>query len=513
MRKIFILLNLLFLLFYGKEFLVVIEIDKPIIYDQLNKIKEFVPVALLNKSVIGKIEDKSLSDLINFNYQILCETKLNRNEAFYLLYYPKEKEDLDLIKKNLENYCEVLYNEGQTFLVKVDLRKLDYLREFELCYLSLRPIILPKSDEIIWESKKPEILNISQPNPIIQKIIDRITPSELAELIRQLSGEKKCFVLGDSDSIFTRYAPTQQNSKAIWWFYENLLSFNLDSVLFDSFGNYPTDDSNVIGVKLGRVYPNYKYFLLGGHIDAVSVESSWIYAPGADDNASGVLTALIAAKYLKDIPFKYTIKFIAWNAEEQGVIGSWEHALKVAQQGDSIMGVINCDMIASETSNLDSIIIYTGLRRTSQAIGETMYVVNQRYNIGLNIRISDSIRVSDHMSYYGCGYNAVWVHEKDFCPDYHTTRDRIIRPWFDTLFYCKVVKLVVATLATLAIPDTSLGLVENRIVNKIDNKSLNKELKGEIYNIFGQKINRENIKKGIYYLKEDIDFRKIILLK
>ncbi|MEO0103772.1 MAG: M28 family metallopeptidase [candidate division WOR-3 bacterium] len=510
MKRIIISLILLLSFLFSKEYLVVVKIEEASHYDNLNNLKEFIPVALLDYSVIGRISEQDLNKLTNFHYQILYPIELKDNEAFYLLYYPKENEDLSLIKKDLENYCEVLYNEGQTFLVKIDLAKISSLREFELCYLSLRPIILPKSDEIIWESKKPEILNISQPNPIIQEVIDRITPSELAELIRQLSGEKKCFVLGDSDSISTRYATTQKNSRAIYWFYENLLSFNLDSVIFDPFSHSQGNDSNVIGVKKGRIYPDI-YFIVGGHIDNTS-ESPQTYAPGADDNASGVLTALIAAKYLKDIPFKYTIKFMAWNAEELGLYGSQAHSQRVRLQGDSILGVLNSDMIACEISNLDSVRIYTGQRITSRAIGDTAFVVNQRYNIGLNVRRSTYMQAnSDHYPYYQQGYNSVHFFEDDFCPDYHTTRDRINSSWFDTIYYCKVVKLVVATLATLAIPDTEISyLSENKIISS---KKLNKGIKGEIYNIFGQKIKRENIKKGIYYLKEDIDFRKIILLK
>ncbi len=514
MKKFIILFSLFLTFALNKELLLVVNLSSPIVYDKLSEIKDFTPIALLENSVIGRMEEENLFKLIDFSYQTLGETKLNKDEAFYLLYYPKEEEDLSLINEKLENYCEVLYKEGQTFLVKIDLAKLNYLKEFELCYLSLKPIILPKSNEIIWESKKRDILDLNslQPNPIIQEIINRITPSELAELVRQLSGEKKSFVLGDSDSIYTRHATTQKNSRALFWFYENLLSFNLDSVLFDPFSHSQGNDSNVIGVKKGRVYPDI-YFIVGGHIDDMS-ESPSIYAPGADDNASGVLTALIAAKYLKDIPFKYTIKFIAWNAEELGLYGSQAHAQRVRSQGDSILGVLNSDMIACEVSNLDSVRIYTGQRITSRAIGETAFIVNQRYNIGLNIRRSTEMRpYSDHYPYYQQGYNAVHFFEDDFCPDYHTTRDRITRYWFDTLYYCKVVKLVVATLATLAIPDTQISyLSEKRVIN---NKKLTKNLKiNNIYNIFGQRINRDKIGKGIYYLKEEgVDFRKVVILK
>jgi hypothetical protein len=502
MKKWLILLS--FLVFgFGKEYLVVVKIPLPIFYDRLAKVEEFIPCALLDNTVIGRISAEKITKLSSFEYYLLSPIDLEKNYAFYFVTYPKEERDYP-IEEQLKNYGEILYNEGNTFLMKINLDNLRYLRDFELCHLSLAKIILPKASEISLSEDKD--LNIGYPNPLIQQIIDQITPSELAEFIRQLSGEKKCFVLGDSDSIYTRYATTDKNSTAINYFYENLLSFNLDSVIFDSFNWWINNDSNVIGVKLGREYPN-KYFILGGHIDNIS-EIPNVYAPGADDNGSGVVATLIAAKYLRRIPFKYTIKFIAWNCEEFGVLGSWAHAQKAYNQGDSIMGVINCDMIACETSNLDSVWVYTGRRISSQALGDTMFVVNQRYNIGLNIKRSTRMPASDHMAYYDFGYNACYVCEYDFCPDYHTTNDRIIRPWFDTLYYCKIVKLVVATLATLAIPDTEIIYIgEEKIKQKtptIKNPVL------EIYTVTGQRVKKNKLRKGVYYLKErNLYFKRI----
>jgi hypothetical protein len=508
MKKLVILFGFLTLGF-SKEYLVVVKMPLPIFYDRLAKVEEFIPCALLDNTVIGRISEEKITKLSSFEYYLLSPIDLEKNYAFYFVTYPKEERDYP-IEEQLKNYGEILYNEGNTFLMRINLDNLRYLRDFELCHLSLAKIILPKASEISLSENKD--LNIGYPNPLIQQIIEQITPSELAEFIRQLSGEKKCFVLGDSDSIYTRYATTDKNSTAIHYFYEKLSSFNLDSVLFDPFSWQSYNDSNVIGVKLGREYPN-KYFILGGHIDNTS-EIPNVYAPGADDNGSGAIAALIAAKYLSNIPFKYTMKFIAWNSEEFGLYGSQAHAQRAANQGDSIMGVINCDMIACEMSNLDSVRVYTGTRISSRALGDTMFIVNQRYNIGLNIRRSTQMQPnSDHYYYYSYGYNACHVFEDDFCPDYHSTRDRIIRSWFDTLYYCKVVKLVVATLATFAIPDTQLGYICEKKINKEKGKLTLKNTADEIYNINGQKINNNRLRKGIYYLREKNCYYKRIMIK
>jgi aminopeptidase YwaD len=164
---------------------------------------------------------------------------------------------------------------------------------------------------------------------------------------------------------------------------------------------------------------------------------------------------LIAAKYLSAIPFKYTIRFIAWNAEEFGLYGSEAHAQEAHNRNDSILGVLDGDMIGNESINRDSLSIFTGSRTGSQALGDTFNSINSTYEIGLHIgRSTQMPAYSDHYPYYQQGYNSNCIIEADFSPYYHTIQDRITANTFDTIFFSKVVKGMIATLATLAQPDT-----------------------------------------------------------
>jgi hypothetical protein len=208
-----------------------------------------------------------------------------------------------------------------------------------------------------------------------------------------------------------------------------------------------------------------QYWIIGGHFDCVS-DSSLIYAPGADDNASGTVAAILASKYLNPYPFKYTVKFIGWNNEEGGAVGSAYHAWLARTRGDSILGVLNGDMIATEFTGNDSIRVYTSSRPGSIAIGDTFFTVNQRYNIGLQVRRDTfSDRGSDHYSYWENGYEAIFINEDDFSPHYHRTTDRIIAPEFDTIFLTNVIKAMVATIATLAQPDTQINFISERLTS------------------------------------------------
>ncbi len=428
------------------------------------KSNDFKPLALMESSIIVESKEKGIERLKanGINFKIILD-KLSYKSAkkqlsIYIVippFWQKSDDAHRFLAKNgmilTEDSYSYLYFTNQDFAESLP------SLQYEITRVSLKKITLP---ETIEKSDFPKIhLQFPYRNAIIDSIIAKITPAEVAQLIRELSGEVPVTIAGQLDTILTRYTLAPKNSSAIRYCHEKLLTYSgLDSVKFHSFTWPPSrTDSNVIATKLGRVYPN-RYWIIGGHIDCTSEPTyRMTYAPGADDNATGTVAMMLAAKYLALIPFKYTIRFLAWNAEEFGLYGSAAHAQEALIRNDSIMGVLNGDMIASEATNLDSVRIYTGTRAGSVAIGDTFFNVNADYGIGLGIRRSTSmIANSDHYSYYSRGYNAVCVIENDFCPYYHTIQDRITAPSFDTIFYAKVVKAMVATLATLAEPDTSL---------------------------------------------------------
>ena len=96
-------------------------------------------------------------------------------------------------------------------------------------------------------------------------------------------------------------------------------------------------DHNVVGVLPGVIRPS-EIYIVAAHYDAIGG------SPGADDNASGVAGVLEATRVLSQQAFEATVVFIAFDREEQGMIGS---AAYVAQHAsDDIRGVVNLDCIS-----------------------------------------------------------------------------------------------------------------------------------------------------------------------
>ena len=95
---------------------------------------------------------------------------------------------------------------------------------------------------------------------------------------------------------------------------------------------------NVVAELKGTKTPE-KIYILGAHYDHLKGDR-----PGGDDNASGTAGLLEAARVLSKHKFASTIRFVAFNAEEDGRRGSKDYVAKVAGS-ENIVGMINMDMI------------------------------------------------------------------------------------------------------------------------------------------------------------------------
>lgn len=83
--------------------------------------------------------------------------------------------------------------------------------------------------------------------------------------------------------------------------------------------------------------------LFSAHIDAV------VNAPGADDDGSGVVALLEAARILRDRPMQRTVRLAFFNLEEVGLIGSRAYAQRLAPKLDAgeetVVGMASLDML------------------------------------------------------------------------------------------------------------------------------------------------------------------------
>jgi hypothetical protein len=285
----------------------------------------------------------------------------------------------------------------------------------------------------------------AQSNSIIQNIINETKIDSLMKYVRELSGATPVTVNGQQITIASRNKNYPGNDQAANYLMQKLNSYGLTvtNQVFSSTGR------NIYAVQTGTEFPNKK-FIICGHYDSMP---NGALAPGADDNASGTAAVIEAARIFSNYSFPFTIIYALWDEEEQGLIGSKYYAQQAANAGDSILGVINLDMVAWDSNNDGVANIHSRpTAGNSTQIKDKMVELNSQYGINLTLVIkSPGSTYSDHASFWTHGYGAILLieDENDFHAYYHTVNDLITH--FNIPYFEKSVKLALGTLADLVL--------------------------------------------------------------
>jgi hypothetical protein len=236
-----------------------------------------------------------------------------------------------------------------------------------------------------------------------------------------------------------RYPGNAQASELV---YNKYIEYGLTDIHYDS-GYY---GRNVVATIQGRDHPKHE-ILVGGHFDSIC--DNCLMAPGADDNASGTIAVMEIARVLKLIGYhpSRTLRFIGFDAEENGLVGSNDYAIKAKQNGDDIELYLNYDMIGyrkPDQTDYEFIVIgYPG----SEAFANLYGAMANNYTILSPLVRTFPSRSGDSYTFYYEGYNALFCTERYINPHYHTMRDSI--QYLDIAYIREIIKAGVATILTL----------------------------------------------------------------
>ncbi|MDX3310746.1 M28 family metallopeptidase [Streptomyces sp. ME08-AFT2] len=199
-------------------------------------------------------------------------------------------------------------------------------------------------------------------------------------------------------------------------------------------------------------------------------------APGADDDGSGTAAVMAAAECLQALladgrtPTK-NVRFVLFNAEEQGLVGSKFYARAAATSGDRIAGVFQMDMIAGrQQGSTPTIEIHAGSAvpgpvveasdALSALVADAVPVVDPGVTVQRLTGPSDpAMGRSDHASFHERGWAAIAVSEDIFAADggpgtgtrqYHTPGDTLLDQDYNLQFAATVARSVTATALTFA---------------------------------------------------------------
>jgi subtilisin-like proprotein convertase family protein len=277
-------------------------------------------------------------------------------------------------------------------------------------------------------------------SPVIDSLIYLSTPSSVSLTVRQLSGDTTVMLDGTPQTITTRnYQFNEIQNKATRFIREQFESYGLET----RYQDYSSTGRNVLGWKTGSKYPDKK-FIICAHYDDMPSNA---VAPGADDNASGVVAVMEAARILSPYPSEYTLVFAAWDEEEIGLVGSRAYADSASYLGEQILGVLNFDMIAWDSN--DDYKMTIGTNSLSSELTSQYEDVMNMYTPEINWNYT-AIEASDHASFWYNGYPAILGIEEypgDFNAYYHTQQDKFSN--LNIAYFNRMVQAAVAGLATL----------------------------------------------------------------
>lgn len=286
-------------------------------------------------------------------------------------------------------------------------------------------------------------------DPVIADMMAQMSPETLLRYVSELSGETAVY-LGDPpvpETLMTRYSRSPQIEKAAQYLVEFYRRIGLP-VEIQRFGDY--DWPNVIATLPGAAQPD-KIIILCAHFDDIS-EQPMTWAPGADDNASGTAAVMAAAEILRRYAFAYTIRFVHFSGEEQGLLGSQAYAQLQRAANADIVGVLNLDMLAWDSDSAPVMELHAGMRQDSYQVALAFAGVVGEYGLPLTpeIKRAGSTSASDHSSFWAYGYPAVLAIEDwdDFNKHYHTTRDRVGA--FNVPYYTAMARASLGAIAVLA---------------------------------------------------------------
>jgi len=276
-------------------------------------------------------------------------------------------------------------------------------------------------------------------SPVIDSLIGLATESTIGLCVRQLSGDTSVTVGGELKTITTRNYQFNNEQNIITQFVlEKFQEYGYQA----RYQDYSSTGRNVLGWKTGTKFPQKKYIICA-HYDDMPTAA---IAPGADDNASGVVAVLEAARLLSAYPSEYTIEFAIWDEEEIGLVGSSAYADSAVINGTQIMGVLNFDMIAWDSNN--DFILTLATNALSSVLTKEYQEVMQIYTPEFTWTYT-TIEASDHASFWHQNYPAILAIEEypdDFNAYYHTPQDNFSN--LNLSYFSRMVQAAVAGLAS-----------------------------------------------------------------
>lgn len=286
----------------------------------------------------------------------------------------------------------------------------------------------------------------------------------------QVSQTNITTMLQEFESLGVKTTGSTANTNALNWLKAKYQSYGYTAsqITEDSFtfGNN-VSSKNLIITKTGTTYPNI-YVIICGHYDTIT-------GPGVSDNGSGTSIILEAARILKDIPTEYSIKFINFSGEEQGMQGSSHYANNVVFQNSvrqlNVRLVFNIDQVGGKIGNTNTAIKcesdQAGLTsNNAQSLSFTQQLATCTSLYSPLQTVMSNAYSSDYVPFEANGDIITGFYENVRSFNEHTTNDTFAN--VDPTYVFNVGKAAVGALQHFAIASTTLLATDELTSNTLE---------------------------------------------
>jgi len=192
-----------------------------------------------------------------------------------------------------------------------------------------------------------------------------------------------------------------------------------------------------------------RYMLITAHYDHLGERDSEIYY-GCDDDASGVASMLEIARYFKTNPTQHSLIFIAFDREEEGLLGSKYWAENPVIPLEKIDLIFNMDMVSKNDKNeiyASGAYHHSYLKSPIEEVGEGFKSLSVRFGHDRPMSGPDDwTYASDHGPFLRKGVPHIYFGVEDH-PYYHKPTDTFERTSFS--FYQNVTNFLISTVERL----------------------------------------------------------------
>jgi hypothetical protein len=182
---------------------------------------------------------------------------------------------------------------------------------------------------------------------------------------------------------------------------------------------------NVVGVREGSDPVLAKeVVIVGAHMDHLGVNRNGTINYGADDNASGTAVVIELARLyqLCNVQPKRTLLFVAWNAEEMGLLGSRAYVAKPLRPLASTKAVYIFDMVGAGDGT--GALVFGGDDAPNAWITRLLRATAAAAKLPHTIEVVPQKLASDHAPFVEKGVPSVFAFARpDPHPGYHTPAD------------------------------------------------------------------------------------------